>query len=168
MKQLLVETIRIDGGTQSRAAIDEATVTEYVEAIQAGAKMPPILCYHDGTDMWLAEGFHRFLAYQRAEKRNSLAEVKNGTKEDAAWASAGARVRALVAPGPNQVVQNTLMMTTAPARTAYSSLPPFSRAISWITWQRTAAEASTPRVCRTWSARAAGSPGLPGNSGVHS
>ena len=92
MKQLLLETIRIDGGTLSRAAIDEATVTEYVEAIQAGAKMPPILCYFDGTDMWLAEGFHRFLAYQRAEKRNILAEVKQGTKEDAAWASAGANV----------------------------------------------------------------------------
>lgn len=92
MKQLLIETIRIDGGTQSRAAIDEATVTEYNEAIQAGAKMPPILCYFDGTDMWLAEGFHRFLAYQRAEKRNILAEVKHGTKEDAAWASAGANV----------------------------------------------------------------------------
>lgn len=92
MKQLLIETIRIDGGTQSRAAIDEATVTEYVEAIQAGAKMPPILCFHDGTDMWLAEGFHRYYAHVKAEKRNILAEVKQGTKEDAAWASAGANV----------------------------------------------------------------------------
>jgi hypothetical protein len=92
MKQLLIESIRIDGGTQSRAEIHAETVSEYVEAIQAGAKMPPLLVFHDGTDYWLAEGFHRLLAYQRAEKRNVLVEIKQGTKEDAAWASAGANV----------------------------------------------------------------------------
>lgn len=92
MKQLLIESIRIDGGTQSRAEIHAETVTEYVEAIQAGAKMPPLLVFHDGTDYWLAEGFHRLMAYQRAEKRNVLVEIKQGTKEDAAWASAGANV----------------------------------------------------------------------------
>ena len=92
MKQLLIESIRIDGGTQSRAEIHTDTVTEYVDAIQTGAKMPPILVFHDGTDYWLAEGFHRLLAYQRAEKRNILADVKQGTKDDAAWASAGANV----------------------------------------------------------------------------
>ena len=91
MKQLLIETIRIDG-TQSRAAIDQATVAEYVEAIRAGAKMPPIIVYHDGTDNWLADGFHRFHAHLGAEKRNILAEVKKGGKEDAAWASAGANL----------------------------------------------------------------------------
>jgi hypothetical protein len=91
-KQLLIESIRTDGGTQSRAEIHQDTVAEYVEAIQAGSKMPPLLVFHDGTDYWLAEGFHRLLAHQQAGKRNVLCEIKQGTKEDAAWASAGANV----------------------------------------------------------------------------
>jgi len=92
MRQLLIESIRIDGGTQSRGSISDETVAEYVEAVNAGAKMPPVVVFFDGSDYWLAEGFHRFLACQRAEKRHVLAEVKNGTKEDAAWESAGANV----------------------------------------------------------------------------
>ena len=92
MKQLLIESIRTDGGTQSRAEIHQDTVAEYVEAIQAGSKMPPLLVFQDGADYWLAEGFHRLLAYQQAGKRNVLCEIKQGTREDAAWASAGANV----------------------------------------------------------------------------
>ena len=91
-KQLLIESIRTDGGTQSRAEIHQDTVAEYVEAIQAGSKMPPLLVFQDGADYWLAEGFHRLLAYQQAGKRNVLCEIKQGTREDAAWASAGANV----------------------------------------------------------------------------
>lgn len=91
-KQLLIESIRTDGGTQSRAEIHQDTVAEYVEAIQAGAKMPPLLVFQDGSDYWLAEGFHRLLAHQQAGKRNVLCEIKQGTREDAAWASAGANV----------------------------------------------------------------------------
>jgi len=91
-KQLLIESIRTDGGTQSRAEIHQDTVAEYVEAIQAGSKMPPLLVFQDGADYWLAEGFHRLLAHQQAGKRNVLCEIKQGTREDAAWASAGANV----------------------------------------------------------------------------
>ena len=92
MKQLLIDSIRIDGQTQSRAAIHDATVTEYAEAIQTGAKLPPVTVYFDGTVYWLSDGFHRLLALSRAGKRNVPAEVKQGTREDAAWASAGANV----------------------------------------------------------------------------
>ena len=61
-QELLIETIRTDGGTQSRAKIDEAYVAELVETIEAGKKLPPIIVYNDGSDVWMADGFHRILA----------------------------------------------------------------------------------------------------------
>lgn len=90
MKQIFADSIRMDGGTQSRAAINEQTVTEYAEAIQAGVKFPPLTVFFDGADHWLADGFHRFLAVLRVGRRSVAAEVKQGTREDAAWAAAGA------------------------------------------------------------------------------
>ena len=36
-----LDKIRIDGGTQARAGLDEATVAEYRDAYQSAAAMPP-------------------------------------------------------------------------------------------------------------------------------
>jgi hypothetical protein len=45
--------------------------------------------YFDGTDYWLADGFHRVLAAKRIGRKNIEADVKGGTREDAAWTSCG-------------------------------------------------------------------------------
>jgi len=91
-KQLLVESIRIDGQTQSRVKISEVTVGEYAEAMKAdvGVPFPPLTVYFDGTDYWLADGFHRLLAAQRIGRKNIAAEVTQGSRKDAAWASCAA------------------------------------------------------------------------------
>jgi len=100
-----LDQIRIDGGTQARAGLDEATVAEYAESWltlssrQNGfLDMPLIVVYHDGKDYWLADGFHRVEAYKRfvdgpsasASARAIRAEVRMGTKRDAVLYACGA------------------------------------------------------------------------------
>lgn len=51
--------LRRDGGTQPRAAINLDVACEYGDAMKSGAKFPPVVAFYDGTDYWLADGFHR-------------------------------------------------------------------------------------------------------------
>jgi hypothetical protein len=90
MQELLIETIRTDGGVQSRERITEEYVTELADFIKAGKKLPPIEVYGDGGEVWAADGFHRLVAHQRAGKRTIRCNVHRGTKADAAWASCAA------------------------------------------------------------------------------
>lgn len=78
------------GGTQSRASISEDTVANYAEAIQNGALLPPIVVYHDGTAYWLADGFHRLMAYARLGVEWVPADVRQGARRDAVLYSVGA------------------------------------------------------------------------------
>jgi len=95
-RQLLVESIRIDGQTQSRERINEETVKEYAEAMQAppGSRpspaWPPVTVFFDGAEYWMADGFHRLLAMKQIGKKNIVADVEEGTREDAAWAACAA------------------------------------------------------------------------------
>jgi hypothetical protein len=90
MQELQIERIRTDGGVQSRDKISEEYVAELAELIKAGKKLPPIVVYNDGIDMWAADGHHRILASVRCSKPLIRAEVHKGTKGDAIWASCSA------------------------------------------------------------------------------
>lgn len=90
MKVLNLLAIRVDGGTQARAELNQDVVGEYAEHIREGEKFPPVTVYHDGSDYWLADGFHRYFAHQRAGIVSIEAEVINGTKDDAILFSFGA------------------------------------------------------------------------------
>lgn len=85
-----VDQIRIDGGTQPRAQINEAVVSEYAEALTDGAKLPAVVVFHDGADYWLADGFHRFHAHRKIGALDIEADVRQGTKRDAVLYSVGA------------------------------------------------------------------------------
>jgi len=76
--------------TQARAAIDADTVTDYAEAMQAGAEFPPVVLFNDGSTYFLADGFHRVLAATRAGLPDVQADVRKGTKQDALWYAVGA------------------------------------------------------------------------------
>lgn len=82
--------IRIDGGTQSRVAIDDNAVAEYAEALTAGATFEPLTCHFDGVAYWLSDGFHRFWAHRKVGHETLSAEVIDGTMADAQWHAAGA------------------------------------------------------------------------------
>ncbi len=93
-------------GLQIRVAIDERTVNDYAEAIQNGAKFPPVIVFHslavpppgeirmpsdfrrsppaDAQDVfWLADGFHRVEACRRVGRKTVKADIRAGDKYDA-------------------------------------------------------------------------------------
>lgn len=85
-----LESIDIYGGTQTRAATNDEAVTSYAEAMEAGSEFPAIIVYFDGTKYWLADGFHRFLATKRLERKEIAAEVREGSRSDALICALGA------------------------------------------------------------------------------
>lgn len=90
MSEVSISEIRTDGGTQPRANLYEETVNEYTEALQGGEDFPPVVVFHDGSDYWLADGFHRFHAYRQAHAESIPAEVHQGTRREAILYSVGA------------------------------------------------------------------------------
>jgi ParB-like chromosome segregation protein Spo0J len=82
-----IDDIRADGGTQMRVAIDEATVEDYAERLNAGESFPAIDVFYDGTDYWLAHGHHRYRAHIKAKFGHVGCNVHQGTREDAQWFS---------------------------------------------------------------------------------
>lgn len=89
-KTINVKAIRIDGGTQSRVEIDNNIVTEYADAIRSKVVFPPMVVFHDGADYWLADGFHRWHAYNAVGKASADVDVRAGTVRDAILFSFGA------------------------------------------------------------------------------
>lgn len=82
--------IRTDGGTQMRAELNAATIDEYAQAMQTGALFPAIVVYHDGSEYWLGDGFHRLAAHKRIFDDLIDCEVRSGTRRDAVLCAAGA------------------------------------------------------------------------------
>jgi hypothetical protein len=90
---ILAVDIRTDGGTQPRAAIKMDVVREYAEAMAEGATFPPVTVYYDGSDYWLADGFHRVAAAKRIGTVELEAEIRQGTRRDAILHSVGANAQ---------------------------------------------------------------------------
>lgn len=91
MENLAIAKIRRDGGTQPRAALDEATIRDYAEAMQRGDTFPAVVVFFDGTDYWLADGFHRLAALESLGALNMdvPAIVQQGDQRAAVFFSTG-------------------------------------------------------------------------------
>ena len=82
--------IRMDGGTQPRAALQIEVMEDYAELMRAGVKFPPLVVFHDGENYWLADGFHRIGAALRAFPDSPIeVDVHQGTLQEAQWYSFG-------------------------------------------------------------------------------
>ena len=79
----LAITIIKDGGAQMRVEMSESIIEEYAEAMLAGDVFPPIIVFSDGTDHWLADGFHRARAAKMLGRESIDADVRQGTQRDA-------------------------------------------------------------------------------------
>lgn len=101
--EIPVKDIKIDGGTQMRVRINDATVDDYQNEMRDGVVFPPVLVFYDGSAYWLADGFHRLLAHKLAymtpglpgepggyRKPTIAAEVRAGTRRDAILHAVGA------------------------------------------------------------------------------
>jgi len=91
-KTLGIKEVRLDGGTQPRAAINEETVSDYAEILKDGS-MPPLDVFFDGAAHWLADGFHRYHAHLRNKSPTVLCEIHAGTRRDAILFSVGANAK---------------------------------------------------------------------------
>ncbi len=78
-----ISRINILGGTQPRVELNQETVAEYRDAYRAGAVLPPVTLFFDGTEYWLADGFHRFFAARDAGLTSIYEDIIPGTQRDA-------------------------------------------------------------------------------------
>lgn len=90
VESLPITSIRLDGGTQPRAALDFGAIEDYSEAMSAGAKFPAVTVFYDGTDYWLADGFHRVKAAFAAGFDLIECDLRQGAVEEAQWYSLSA------------------------------------------------------------------------------
>ena len=80
---ITLSEIRRDGGTQMRENISDVTVITYAEHMLDGAEFPAITVFYDGAEYWLADGFHRCAAYEKAGYTEVPADIRSGTQKDA-------------------------------------------------------------------------------------
>jgi hypothetical protein len=90
MKVLNLLNIRIDGGTQARNKLNQDVVKEYAEHMREGDLFPPLIVYHDGSEYWLVDGFHRLFGYRANGVTSAECDVRTGTLREAILFSKGA------------------------------------------------------------------------------
>jgi hypothetical protein len=84
-KALSIDLLRIDADTQARVKISEETVDDYAEVIKDAKTWPmgAVDVFHDGTDYFVADGFHRTLAATRVKRASIPCKIHKGTAADA-------------------------------------------------------------------------------------
>ena len=87
---LPLSTICVDWSINARAAMRREITLEYAEALKGGARFPPVTVFFDGSAYWLADGFHRYAAYEIAGIPDIPVEIRLGTPRAAALYSAKA------------------------------------------------------------------------------
>ncbi len=98
---ILITSITVIPEMQPRVLMKSETVQEYRDAMQAGEKFPPVTVYFDGTNKFLADGYHRIAAASALGLRNIDAEIIKGSKRDAMLYSCGANARHGLQRGPD-------------------------------------------------------------------
>lgn len=85
-----ISKIKIDELTRSRVELNQDIVAEYAQAMLDGAEFPAVTVFFDGSDFWLADGYHRYFAAKKAGKELLFESITPGSKRDAILYSLGA------------------------------------------------------------------------------
>lgn len=75
--------IKVDESLQSRATLKPDVVHDYADRMKVGDKFPPLICFHDGEYNWLADGFQRFYAAEKADIDVLEVDLRDGTYREA-------------------------------------------------------------------------------------
>jgi hypothetical protein len=92
-RKVMLDSIEYEPQNQARVQLNNDTVAEYADAMARKEKLPPIVCYHDGSTYWLADGFHRYHAARKRGEKWIDAQVIKGSRDDARWHAAGANTQ---------------------------------------------------------------------------
>ena len=84
------EVLRCDSDVQSCLALSEAHIREYAALLQEGHQLGRIVVFQDGSDYYLADGFHRVAAAKSIDLEELPAAIRMGTKRDAMLYACGA------------------------------------------------------------------------------
>lgn len=90
MKKLNLLNIRTDGGTQARLTLNQDVVKDYAEHMREGDVFPPLIVFHDGSEYWLVDGFHRYFALKSNAIVSVDCDIRSGTQREAVLFSKGA------------------------------------------------------------------------------
>ena len=66
-----------------RVEMRPEVVNDYATDMLDGAIFPPVILYDDGTDLWLADGFHRVEAVRKIGRETIDAQIRQGSSRDA-------------------------------------------------------------------------------------
>ncbi|HTU62566.1 MAG TPA: hypothetical protein VMF89_29095, partial [Polyangiales bacterium] len=82
---LEIEALERDMELQARVGLNDEVVKDYADQMAAGAAFPPVLVFARPGAHALVDGFHRVAAREALGFTNVLAEIRQGTREDALW-----------------------------------------------------------------------------------
>ena len=86
IQNLPISSLRLDGGTQARLGVDQDAVDTYAEVLEKEAGEWPfgeVDVFHDGSEYFVADGFHRTLAASRVKRGSVPCRIHQGTAKDA-------------------------------------------------------------------------------------
>ena len=78
--------LRLIEEAQPRMRIDLEVVADYADLLKAGKDLPPIIVFGDVV----ADGFHRYLAHQSADRKTIRTVTQQGAEREAILYSCGA------------------------------------------------------------------------------
>jgi hypothetical protein len=85
---VITTDLRTDGSTEPRGRLEDAVVQRYAEDMEGGLwdfarSSSPITAFFDGESYWLADGFHRVTAAEKAPLDEIDVDVRQGGQRDA-------------------------------------------------------------------------------------
>ena len=87
VRRLRIDQIRRDPRTQPRNHVDHEVAERYRDCLGEGDEFPPVTVFFDGTEYWLADGWHRVCAALCLGWQGIAAEIRPGGLRDAEWHS---------------------------------------------------------------------------------
>ena len=86
IKNVPIKDVCITAGTQMRP-VDDSVMLRYKALMAEGVKFPPVSIVTDGKNFYLYDGFHRYFAHLRLNKKYIEATIENGIRRDAIYFS---------------------------------------------------------------------------------
>ena len=89
--ELKLSDIRLDASLQPRDHIDDQAVSDYADDMGRDGldAFPTVAVFDDGSELFLVDGFHRFMAAKSLEHETIHCRVYSGSKLQARWFACG-------------------------------------------------------------------------------